>query len=172
MPIKNRNLKPGTKLVAKYKKETYHGFVSTGENGKVLYQLTPSDGKEYKSPSSLGTAVTGKACNGWSFWSVDAEAESEPDPATEQEANPQPPAAPETEPEPEDTIEEDAVEAVYSPLEEDADPPQKPASFRRVPNQRGVDPGQERLYCDTCHNSFIVPEDKNPETCPMGHEPV
>jgi hypothetical protein len=64
MPIQNRNLEPGTRLIATYKKETYHALVVEGPEGKVLYQLVPYDGKEYKSPSSLGTAVTGKSCNG------------------------------------------------------------------------------------------------------------
>ncbi len=43
-----------------------------GEEGKVLYRL--EDGREFKSPSSLGTAITGKACNGWAFWNVDTPA--------------------------------------------------------------------------------------------------
>jgi len=60
MPIENRNLEPGTKLIATYKKETYHALVVAGAEGKVLYQLSPYDGREFKSPSSLGTAVTGK----------------------------------------------------------------------------------------------------------------
>ena len=71
MPIENRNLEPGTKLVAHYKKETYHALVVASAEGKVLYQLSPYDGREFKSPSSLGTAVTGKACNGWTFWSIE-----------------------------------------------------------------------------------------------------
>ena len=143
MPIENRNLEPGTKLVATYKKEIYHALVVASAEGKVLYQLSPNDGKEYKSPSSLGTAVTGKACNGWAFWSVDTS------PAAEEPTEPDAPAAAEstsTSEEPDqsvttatatatdDSIEEDALEAVYSPLDEDADPPPKPASFRRVPN--------------------------------------
>ena len=73
MPIQNRKLEPGTKLVAKYKKETFHALVVAGAEGKLSYQLSPYDGQEYKSPSSLGSAVTGKACNGWAFWSVDTE---------------------------------------------------------------------------------------------------
>jgi hypothetical protein len=60
MPIENRNLEPGTKLIATYKKETYHALVVASTEGKVLYQLSPYDGREFKSPSSLGTAVTGK----------------------------------------------------------------------------------------------------------------
>ncbi len=61
MPIENRNLEPGTRLIARYKKETYHAEVVAGEEGKVLYQL--EDGREFKSPSSAGTAITGKACS-------------------------------------------------------------------------------------------------------------
>src|ERR671919_510783 len=71
MAIQNRNLTPGTRLVAHYKKEAHHALVVASTEGKVLYQLSPYDGREFKSPSSLGTAVTGKACNGWTFWSVD-----------------------------------------------------------------------------------------------------
>ena len=69
MAIENRNLEPGTKLIARYKKEEYRAEVIAGEEGKVRYRLT--DGREFKSPSSAGTAITGKACNGWAFWSVD-----------------------------------------------------------------------------------------------------
>ena len=69
MAIENRDLKAGTKLVAKYKKEEYRAEVIAGEEGKVKYRLT--DGKEFKSPSSAGTAITGKACNGWAFWSLE-----------------------------------------------------------------------------------------------------
>ena len=148
MPIQNRNLEPGTKLVANYKKETFQALVIAGEDGKVRYTLTPYDGKEYKSPSSLGTAVTGKACNGWAFWSVDTEQESELGAETE-------PAA-----------EEMSGEDVSEPSQQGLEP--VTSRFRRVPNQRGVDEGQVRLYCDTCRNSFIVPQNKNPETCPNG----
>ncbi len=75
MPIENRNLEPGTKLVATYKKETYRAEVVAGEEGKVLYRL--EGGREFKSPSGAGTAITGKACNGWAFWSVGAAEVSE-----------------------------------------------------------------------------------------------
>ena len=101
MPIENRNLEPGTKLVAHYKKETYHALVVASAEGKVLYQLSPYDGREFKSPSSLGSAVTGKACNGWTFWSVDtsdtqveAQTHNAQEPPAEVEAGPE-----ETEPE-------------------------------------------------------------------------
>ena len=148
MAIENRNLEPGTKLIATHKKETYHGLVIAGDDRKVRYTLTPYDGKEYKSPSSLGTAVTGKACNGWAFWSL------EPDGA---------PAEP---PEPEGSQDQgETAEDAETP------DPQPAAGFRRVPNQKGVGEGEVRLYCDTCKTSFTTPADQQPETCPDGHYP-
>ena len=158
MPIENRNLEPGTKLVANYKKETYRALVVAGEEGKVKYQMTPHDGKEYKSPSSRGTAVTSKTCNGWAFWAVDAGEAQEPDGAAPAEME-----------EPTNKAEE-REEPTYVPVEEEPGDPAPMGTFRRVPNQRGVDEGQVRLYCDSCRNSFIVPIKKNPETCPMGHQ--
>ena len=78
MAIENRNLEPGTKLIARYKKEEYRAEVISGEEGKILYRL--SDGREFKSPSSAATAITGKAANGWNFWSIDASSvETEPE---------------------------------------------------------------------------------------------
>ena len=81
MAIKDRNLTPGTKLIARYKKEEHRAEVIGGEDGKPIYRL--ANGKEYKSPSSAGTAVTGKACNGWAFWSVET---TEEQPAEEVES--------------------------------------------------------------------------------------
>ena len=77
MAIENRELEPGTKLIAKYKKEEYRAEVVAGEEGKVKYKL--ADGKEFKSLSSAGTAITGKPSNGWAFWSVETEEESPPE---------------------------------------------------------------------------------------------
>jgi hypothetical protein len=167
MPIENRNLEPGTKLIATYKKETYHALVVASAEGKVLYQLSPYDGREFKSPSSLGTAVTGKACNGWTFWSVDtSDTQVEGEMAiapVESEA----PAAEEEVP-PEST--EESEEPSYVPLEDMAEPPAP--SFRRVPNQRGVPEGEVRLYCDACQASFTAKVGEQPDYCPQGHEPV
>ena len=166
MAIENRNLEPGIKLIARYKGNTYHGLVTDGEDRKVRYQLVPYDDREYKSLSSLGTAVTGKPCNGWAFWSIDS---SETQPTETASTKPETPAT-------EETTEAEApasevVEPTYVPLDEaEAEPPIS-LGFRRVPNQRGVDPGQVRLYCDACRSSFIVPQGQNPTECPMGHRP-
>jgi len=69
MPIENRELTVGTRLVARYKKEEYWATVVEGEKGGLRYRL--EDGREFKSPSAAGSAVMGRvACNGWRFWSL------------------------------------------------------------------------------------------------------
>ena len=137
-------MEAGTKLIARYKEEEYQAEVVAGEEGKVKYRL--ADGREFKSPSSAGTAITNKACNGWAFWSV------EPDSAQTKT------------PEPESSEGEDS---------EDAETPEQTpaAGFRRVPNQKGVEEGQVRLYCESCQKSFTAPVGGPAETCPEGHGP-
>jgi hypothetical protein len=182
MPIENRNLEPGARLISTYKKETYHALVVASVEGKVLYHRVPYDGKEYKSPSSLGTAVTGKACNGWTFWSVDSSA---PEASEEASATQQPPAEEETsteEQEPQEGTQPQEPTGQEAPEAEDQDSPDPPeaevgtrepvtAGFRRVPNQRGVPEGEVRLYCDTCQSSFTAPVGQQSDTCPQGHWP-
>ena len=146
MVIENRDLEPGTKLIAKYKKEDYRAEVVAGEEGKVKYRL--SDGREFKSPSAAGTAITSKACNGWAFWSV--ELVNAPTGREEPET---------TEERGEDS--EDTETLGETPA----------AGFRRVPNQKGVEEGQVRLYCDACQKSFTAPVGGPAETCPEGHGP-
>ncbi len=67
MSIEDRNLKPGTVLVARYKKVQHRCEVLAGEDGKVVFRI--KGGKEFSSPSAAGSAVMGGvACNGWRFW--------------------------------------------------------------------------------------------------------
>src|SRR5437867_8362012 len=73
MAIQDRNLSVGTQLYAKYKGQT-HTAALVEKDGAKLYRL--ADGREFKSPSAAGTAITGLACNGWAFWSVGDGAES------------------------------------------------------------------------------------------------
>ena len=67
MPIENRELAVGTRLVARYKRQERTCEVMETSEG-LRYGL--DDGTEHKSPSSAGKAVTGIACNGWVFWSL------------------------------------------------------------------------------------------------------
>jgi hypothetical protein len=68
MPIENRELAAGTRLVARYKKQDRSCEVVETAGG-LRYRL--DDGTEHRSPSSAGKAVTGGSCNGWVFWSVE-----------------------------------------------------------------------------------------------------
>jgi hypothetical protein len=68
MPIQDRNLTPGTALWAKYKKQLHIAEVVETAEG-LRYRL--ADGREFRSPSAAGSAITGgNACNGWAFWNV------------------------------------------------------------------------------------------------------
>ncbi len=69
MPIRDRNLKTGMKLVAHYYKKTHNCEVVGDENGKLRYRL--EDGREFKSLSGACSGITGKSCDGWIFWNVD-----------------------------------------------------------------------------------------------------
>ncbi|MCH8346356.1 MAG: hypothetical protein IIC87_05440 [Chloroflexi bacterium] len=79
MSIEDRNLATGTKLVAQYKGHEYRCVVVTGEGDKPGYKMEcpdhpDLDGREFKSPSSAGSAVMGgSACNGWRFWSLEGQ---------------------------------------------------------------------------------------------------
>jgi hypothetical protein len=85
MPIENRDLAAGTRLVARYKKQEHTATVVEGEQGGLRYRL--EDGREFKSPSAAGSAVMGGvACNGWRFWSLAGEAEPAP-PKKQRKAN-------------------------------------------------------------------------------------
>ncbi len=89
MSIENRDLKAGTKLVARYKGQQHTAEVGETEAG-VRYRL--EDGREFKSPSSAGSAIMGgTACNGWRFWSLAGEADTAteaPKKKTKRGANP------------------------------------------------------------------------------------
>src|SRR5438132_7273353 len=68
VPIEDRDLKVGTVLVARYKKQDRTCELVETPDG-VRYRL--DDGTEHKSPSSAGkAAMDGVACNGWRFWSI------------------------------------------------------------------------------------------------------
>ncbi|WP_353282302.1 DUF2924 domain-containing protein [Wolbachia endosymbiont (group A) of Myopa testacea] len=53
----------GRTLVGEYKKKMYE--VTVSNEGKFIY-----NGEEYSAPSTAGTRITGKSCNGWDFFKV------------------------------------------------------------------------------------------------------
>ena len=84
MAIEDRDLKVGTVLMARYKKQERTCEVVETPDG-VRYRL--DDGTEHKSPSSAGkAAMDGVACNGWRFWSVQGSAPARRAPKAEKPA--------------------------------------------------------------------------------------
>ena len=153
MSIKDRNLKPGTQLIGKYHKQSFYCVVVEGAGDKVRYKL--SDGREFKSPSAAGMAITGHACDGWMFWSVET-ATKNSQAENQQEANANvtentsqtaaesaPAAKPEDVPVPETApVATEATTAKENSL--------------KTPNQKGVAEGQARWYCAECGESFLA----------------
>lgn len=76
MPIENRELTAGTRLVARYRGKEHTCEVVRTNDG-LRYRL--KDGKEFNSPSSAGMQITsGIAVNGWRFWSVKGDLKAPP----------------------------------------------------------------------------------------------
>ena len=158
MPIENRNLIKGTKLTGRYHKQSYSCEVVENAEGKLRYKL--EDGREFKSPSAAGMAITGHACDGWVFWSVQrdenapAENESKPENANAAEPN--------------QTAETVVEPAPPAPTAAKADP--KKTGVFLVPNQKGVPEGQIRWFCRDCGKSFITSATEIPGVCPAKHQ--
>jgi len=140
MPIEDRNLSVGTRLVASYKKQTYVCTVEQEDEG-VVFVL--EDGRRFKSPSAAGSAVMGgKAVNGWRCWSLAAEVPEQEAAATEVDAQPRPKANGRSR----------GRGLIY-----------------KLPHQRGVAEGLTRWFCNGCMKSFITEGGEAPAACPEGH---
>jgi len=104
-----RQLEPGMRLVASYRKAEHMAEVVSGPDGKIRFRL--ADGREFASPSAAGSAVMGGiACNGWRFWSLAADedvmAKAAPAKPPAKQATPKAPRASRAKVQPEATAEE------------------------------------------------------------------
>lgn len=163
MPIENRNLQPGIKLTARYKKENYHCEVIE-KDGKTLFKL--QDGREFKSPSAAGMAVTGKSCNGWSFWSVQNPEQNKPaDAKAETPQNTPAEVAPET-------TNADAKEQTETAkdVQADAKPESKKTGIYKMKDQKGAPEGLSRYFCYDCAEPFNAPITEKHPACPGKHQ--
>jgi hypothetical protein len=73
MPIENRELAEGTRLVARHKGKEHVCEVVETKDG-LRYRVDDPEYKDFffNSPSSAGRAVTGGvSVNGWRFWSLE-----------------------------------------------------------------------------------------------------
>lgn len=160
MPITNRNLPAGTRLVAKYKGATYGARIL--EDGLIELDPRPNEShaKTFKSPSAAGSAIMGGiACNGWRFWSVDG---PEPEAATCAFCGaPMRPG--------DKTDECSHAEGQGGAAATLAAKPKTAKVISRVPNQKGVEEGKTRFWCNGCMKSFLADAGTTPDACPEGH---
>jgi Restriction Enzyme Adenine Methylase Associated len=141
MPIDNRELSPGTRLVASYKGKTHICQVVSTPEGVTRFQL--EDGRMFNSPSSAGKAVmNGISCNGWRFWSLAGEAGAaivSPARPSNAKATPKP----------------KGVKRVQQ--------------IKRLRIQKEAPEGQTHWFCSACQKGFFRPTGEEPATCNEGH---
>ena len=154
MPIENRNLKPGTKLTGRYHKQSYSCEVGENAEGKLFYRL--EDGREFKSPSAAGKAITGHSCDGWVFWSMQTETTPKADVET----------APAAKTNQQEEPAGHAIETTPNVIRTDS----KKTGVFLVPNQKGVPEGQIRWFCRDCGKSFMASAVEIPGVCPAKHQ--
>ena len=141
MPIEDRNLKPGTVLVARHKGQDYKCKVVETKDG-LRFQMVDSRGEavSVKSPSAIGSYVMGgNACNGWRFWSVEGQ---EPVPKTR------------------------GRKAKGGKAKEASKNGGNPATFENVADPEEAD---GRFWCNCCADGFSAPAGVEPIGCPKGH---
>src|SRR5208283_5496386 len=151
--IKDRNLATGTRLTARYRKQI-HSCEVTDKEGKLFFRL--EDGREFKSSSAAGTAITGGACNGWAFWSLEADQEAKPTETQEEVATTAETATPQE------------TEEIAN-VEVKADEVQKTGTYK-MRNQKGSPEGQTRWFCYDCAEPFLAPKTEKHAACPKEHK--
>jgi len=153
MAIANRELVKGTRLVAKYKKQSYECMVLDNGEGRLIFRL--GDGREFNSLSAAGVAITGSACNGWIFWA---------------EADGTKPVAAKKNAEPEVTRQEAPKDEGLTVTRIDKGATTAKADSKcvinRVANQNAVPKGLTLWRCYTCKVSFRAPTGEKPTTHP------
>ena len=151
--IEDRNLTTGTHLTARYHKQNFACEV-TEKEGKPVYHL--EDGREFKSLSAAGTAITGGACNGWAFWSLEANQEATPTETQEEVATTTETATP-----------QESKETAN--VEVKPDEVQKTGTYK-MRNQKGSPEGQTRWFCYDCAEPFLAPKTEKHAACPKEHK--
>ena len=159
MTITNRNLNPGTRLEATYRKQRFAAVVD--EDGSIVLQaqsegVLPSQ-RSFKSLSKAANAITGNSVNGWRFWSLLEAAPTGDDGPDEDEPGPGL----------EDQVEFDGRPAPHQG--QPAEPAKTVKVIKRTANQRGLPASQVRYFCSACMAGFTFPEGPAPEACPEGH---
>ena len=130
--------------MGRYHKQSYSCEVVENAEGKLHYRL--EDGREFKSPSAAGMAITGHACDGWVFWSVQTEETVRLESGSQ--INRRLTSATEAN-------QTDGICNRRTAPTADKTASKKTGVFL-VPNQKGVPEGQIRWFCRECGKSFIA----------------
>jgi len=140
MPVNDRNLQGGEKLVARYKGQEHTVLVLADDKGGLGFEL---DGSTiYKSLSSAGSAVMGgTACNGWRFWTPEGELK-------------------------ERTPKEPKAKAGTAKAEKNG---RIVKQIKKVANQKTTPVGKVRWFCSACMAGFLHDAGEVPAVCPSGH---
>jgi hypothetical protein len=163
--ITNRNLSPGTHLVAKYRGQDHHALIL--DAGDVFLQreiedTTPIAQRTYKSLSKAANAITGNSVNGWRFWSL---ADGEATRLAEDFLTAGPGVIEDAEGGDGSTVGEAGGGNDYGEPS-----PKLLRNIKRTANQRGIPASEVRFFCNACCKSFLSPENgTGPEACPEGH---
>ena len=122
--------------------------------GKLAFVL--EDGKHFRSPSSVGSAVMGgAACNGWRFWSIEGAA---PTSTTK-------PTRPAT------RANSGGKTGKTGKAGRKPKARTKPVLkiIRPHEHQEDLAEGEVRYWCDACMQSFLGFAGREPQQCPNGH---
>ena len=123
----------------------------TEREGKPSYKL--EDGREFKSPSAAGTAITGGACNGWAFWSLETAHDAKPDDTLAEVTTTSEPDAPQEN--------EPTVNIEVKPEEV-----QKSGTYR-MKNQKGSPEGQGTMVLLRLRRAFLSAENRETRRLPQ-----
>jgi hypothetical protein len=111
-------------------------------------------------------AITGHACDGWTFWSVAKEGVAAAE--TKTVAPPETTEAPATDLS-NSAAEQLTVEPVKAPKAKAEKPKPPKTGIYRLPNQKGAPAGMTRYYCFDCSNPFPAPSSEKHVVCPNQH---
>ena len=155
MAIENRNLEPGTRLVARYRKEEWQAEVLDTDPATYALcgeQRLTNQAASYKSLSAAGSAVMGGInCNGWRFWSLEGEASTKAPRERKAKAAPK-----EKKPK--------AATAARTPRERKPKPTIDKSKVLHI-----IEALTGTWWCNACMDAFEAAVGAIPEICPSGH---
>lgn len=159
--ITNRDLAPGTVLVARYRSQVYR--LRYQDEAFVFIEPESFSAKLFRSPSAAGREVTGSATNGWRFFQLDDGSEPARTPRTRKAKSAV---------QIDDETAKAAVGAVRAKKATQGKPVERVRMVQRMPNQKGAAEGMTRYYCSWEADGFQHPTGQTFDACPQCGRPV